>query len=171
MFSITTLITYILSMTFMIVYTFTVDLGHLWLVFVAAGMLGFFMTGYLPIGFEFGAELTFPTAEGTQSGMLNCSAQVFGVIMVQSMGEVMTRVGVKTCNICVCALLFVGTLLTALIKPDLRRQHASVRKRTHEPAVPVVALSTTTDRLLEHSIVEDVSSPPHTQRTIVTNRS
>ena len=30
--------------------------------FIAA--LGFFMTGYLPIGFEFGAELTYPESEG-----------------------------------------------------------------------------------------------------------
>ena len=27
-------------------------------------VLGFFMTGYLPIGFEFGAELTYPESEG-----------------------------------------------------------------------------------------------------------
>lgn len=27
------------------------------------------MTGYLPIGFEFAAELTFPISEGTTSGL------------------------------------------------------------------------------------------------------
>lgn len=36
----------------------------------------FFMTGYLPIGFEFAAELTYPIPEGTTSGLLNASAQV-----------------------------------------------------------------------------------------------
>ena len=36
----------------------------------------FFMTGYLPVGFEFAAELTFPEPEGTSSGLLNASAQV-----------------------------------------------------------------------------------------------
>jgi len=36
----------------------------------------FFMTGYLPVGFEFAAELTFPESEGTSSGLLNASAQV-----------------------------------------------------------------------------------------------
>jgi FLVCR family feline leukemia virus subgroup C receptor-related protein len=36
----------------------------------------FFMTGYLPVGFEFGAEVTFPESEGTSSGLLNASAQV-----------------------------------------------------------------------------------------------
>ena len=39
-------------------------------------LFSFFMTGYLPIGFEFAAELTFPAAEGTMSGLLNASAQV-----------------------------------------------------------------------------------------------
>ena len=36
----------------------------------------FFMTGYLPVGFEFAAELTYPESEGTSSGLLNASAQV-----------------------------------------------------------------------------------------------
>jgi len=35
------------------------------------------MTGYLPVGFEFAAELTFPESEGTSSGLLNASAQVY----------------------------------------------------------------------------------------------
>lgn len=40
----------------------------------------FFMTGYLPLGFEFAAELTYPESEGTSSGLLNVSAQV-GVLL------------------------------------------------------------------------------------------
>ncbi len=36
----------------------------------------FFMTGYLPIGFEFGVEITYPESEGTSSGLLNAFAQV-----------------------------------------------------------------------------------------------
>ena len=38
------------------------------------------MTGYLPLGFEFAAEITFPESEGTSSGLLNASAQVKGDI-------------------------------------------------------------------------------------------
>ena len=34
------------------------------------------MTGYLPVGFEFAAEITYPEPEGTSSGLLNASAQV-----------------------------------------------------------------------------------------------
>ncbi|CAC5391656.1 FLVCR [Mytilus coruscus] len=36
----------------------------------------FFMTGYLPVGFEIAAEITYPESEGTSSGLLNASAQV-----------------------------------------------------------------------------------------------
>lgn len=38
--------------------------------------VSFFMTGYLPVGFEFAAEITYPESEGTSSGLLNASAQV-----------------------------------------------------------------------------------------------
>lgn len=34
------------------------------------------MTGFLPLGFEFAAELTYPENEGLTSGLLNASAQV-----------------------------------------------------------------------------------------------
>jgi len=34
------------------------------------------MTGYIPVGFEYAVELTFPESEGTSSGVLNASAQV-----------------------------------------------------------------------------------------------
>ncbi len=43
---------------------------------VCACVSRFFMTGYLPLGFEFAVELTYPESEGTSSGLLNCSAQV-----------------------------------------------------------------------------------------------
>ena len=34
------------------------------------------MTGYLPLGFELAAEITYPINEGLTSGILNLSAQV-----------------------------------------------------------------------------------------------
>lgn len=37
------------------------------------------MTGYLPVGFEFAAELTYPEPEGTSSGLLNAAAQVCSI--------------------------------------------------------------------------------------------
>lgn len=96
---VTTLAVYVLSFLFMVVFTFTLDLGNISLVFFTAGALGwveerlppqapcgaaasallaprFFMTGYLPLGFEFAVEITYPESEGTSSGLLNAFAQV-----------------------------------------------------------------------------------------------
>ncbi|KAH3727160.1 hypothetical protein DPMN_053086 [Dreissena polymorpha] len=40
------------------------------------------MTGYVPVGFEFAAEITYPEPEeGTSSGLLNGAAQAFSPVI------------------------------------------------------------------------------------------
>ncbi|XP_077945982.1 choline/ethanolamine transporter flvcr2a isoform X1 [Gasterosteus aculeatus] len=122
----TTLAVYLFSLIGMLVYTVTLNLGHLWVVFVTAGVLGFFMTGYLPLGFEFAVELTYPESEGTSSGLLNCSAQIFGIIFTISQGKIIDKWGTFAGNIFLCIFLLIGTALTGFIKSDLRRQKANL---------------------------------------------
>uniref|UniRef100_A0A6J0TM10 Choline/ethanolamine transporter FLVCR2-like isoform X6 n=1 Tax=Pogona vitticeps TaxID=103695 RepID=A0A6J0TM10_9SAUR len=122
----TTLLVYIMSFVGMVIYTFTLNLGYLWVVFVTAGVLGFFMTGYLPLGFELAAELTYPESEGTSSGLLNVSAQIFGIIFTISQGQIIDHFGTEAGNIFLCVFLFIGTIITGFIKPDLRRQRANL---------------------------------------------
>ncbi|XP_077179393.1 choline/ethanolamine transporter FLVCR2 isoform X2 [Paroedura picta] len=122
----TTLFVYIMSFVGMVIYTFTLDLGYIWVVFVTAGTLGFFMTGYLPLGFEFAAELTYPESEGTSSGLLNVSAQIFGIIFTISQGQIIDKFGTRAGNLFLCAFLFLGSIITVFIKADLRRQNANL---------------------------------------------
>uniref|UniRef100_A0A8C0H9Z9 Major facilitator superfamily (MFS) profile domain-containing protein n=1 Tax=Chelonoidis abingdonii TaxID=106734 RepID=A0A8C0H9Z9_CHEAB len=117
----TTLIVYILSFVGMTIFTFTLDIGNLVIVFVTGGVLGFFMTGYLPLGFEFAAEITYPESEGTSSGLLNASAQIFGILFTLVQGKLITDYDPRAGNLFLCAWMFVGIILTALIKSDLRR--------------------------------------------------
>uniref|UniRef100_G3P8S8 Major facilitator superfamily (MFS) profile domain-containing protein n=1 Tax=Gasterosteus aculeatus aculeatus TaxID=481459 RepID=G3P8S8_GASAC len=121
----TTLAVYFMSLVGMIVYASTLNLGHLWVVFITAGSLGFFMTGYLPLGFEFAVELTYPECEGTSSGLLNCSAQVFGIIFTICQGKIIDGFGTLPGNIFLCVFLLIGAILTGFIKSDLRRQNAN----------------------------------------------
>uniref|UniRef100_A0A8C8ZVB2 FLVCR choline and putative heme transporter 2 n=1 Tax=Prolemur simus TaxID=1328070 RepID=A0A8C8ZVB2_PROSS len=108
----TTLVVYIMTLVGMVVYTLTLNLGHLWVVFITAGTMGFFMTGYLPLGFEFAVELTYPESEGMSSGLLNVSAQVFGIIFTISQGQIIDHYGTMPGNIFLCVFLTLGAALT-----------------------------------------------------------
>uniref|UniRef100_A0ABI7W6M6 Choline/ethanolamine transporter FLVCR1 n=1 Tax=Felis catus TaxID=9685 RepID=A0ABI7W6M6_FELCA len=118
-----------------------VSAGKIGLTLVVAGMVGsilcgfwldytkiynFFMTGYLPLGFEFAVEITYPESEGTSSGLLNAAAQIFGILFTLAQGKLTTDYSPKAGNIFLCVWLFLGIILTALIKSDLRRHNINI---------------------------------------------
>uniref|UniRef100_A0AAF5RWX7 Choline/ethanolamine transporter FLVCR1 n=1 Tax=Wuchereria bancrofti TaxID=6293 RepID=A0AAF5RWX7_WUCBA len=123
-FKLTTLVVYIFCAMGMLLFTFLVNVEQMWYIYASSILLGFFMTGYLPIGFEFASELTFPVAEGTASGLLNASAQIFGIALTLCVGFILQYGNVLASNLTLTGFLIFGTFLTALIKSDLRRQRA-----------------------------------------------
>jgi len=128
----TTLIVYIASFVGMILYTFTFRFGSIWIVYITSAFLGFFMTGYLPLGFEFAAEITYPEPEGTSSGLLNAAAQIFGIAFTM-FGEFLFRVtDDRIANSCLAGFLLIGSIMTALIKADYRRQAATTYQEKNE---------------------------------------
>ncbi|TRY98120.1 hypothetical protein DNTS_028482 [Danionella cerebrum] len=138
-YKLTTLIVYILSFIGMLAFTFTLHLKPLLIIFFTAGALGFFMTGYLPIGFEFGVEITYPESEGTSSGLLNAFAQVFGIIFTLIQGK-LTESNPLSGNIFLCVWIFLGIILTALIKSDLKRHGVNVGSSSKALAIPTELL-------------------------------
>ncbi|XP_046878199.1 feline leukemia virus subgroup C receptor-related protein 1 [Hypomesus transpacificus] len=129
-FKMTTLLVYVFSFMGMLVFTFTLDLNNIYIVFVNAGVLGFFMTGYLPLGFEFGVEITYPESEGTSSGLLNAFAQVFGIIFTLIQGRLTTDYNPVYGNLFLCAWMLLGIFLTALIKSELKRNNVNMGVET-----------------------------------------
>ncbi|KTG05502.1 hypothetical protein cypCar_00004785 [Cyprinus carpio] len=75
---------------------------------------GFFMTGYLPLGFEFAVELTYPESEGTSSGLLNCSAQIFGIAFTIIQGKIINHFSTLAGNIFLCVFLLIGSIMTGM---------------------------------------------------------
>lgn len=120
----TTFGVYVFTMIGMFIYTFTLNNGYIFVVYMTSSLLGFFMTGYLPVGFEMAAELTYPEPEGTSSGILNAGAQVFGILFTMVYSEILDTYGDIAANLLMAGFLVVGTVITALIKSDLRRQNA-----------------------------------------------
>lgn len=82
------------------------------------------MTGYLPVGFELAAELTYPEPEGTAAGLLNAVVQVFGIAFTTLYGYLFELWGDFWANIAMCITLAFGALLTTVIPNNLRRQNA-----------------------------------------------
>ncbi|KAK9888911.1 hypothetical protein WA026_001132 [Henosepilachna vigintioctopunctata] len=123
----TTMVVYAMSLLSMVIFTFTLDKGMV-LVYVVSGLLGFFMTGLLPVGFELAAELTYPEPEGTSAGLLNAASQVFGIIFTSIYSVILYHAGDIWANAVMSLMLLIGTILTACITSDLKRQAAQANK-------------------------------------------
>jgi FLVCR family feline leukemia virus subgroup C receptor-related protein len=150
MFRVTLIAVYGLTFVGMLLFTFTLSLSLLWLVFVLAAFLGFFLTGYLPLGFEFGVEITHPLSEGTSSGLMNMCSQVCAITMIFLMQYLINDVGsVLGCNLVVAVALGIGTFITLFIKADLKRYHIENHRATVRDSVsstnPISNLSTSSN--------------------------
>ena len=56
-----------------------------WLLLTSAFVLGFFLLSAGPIGFQYGAEVAYPTPEGTSNGLLLLMGQISGIIFILGM--------------------------------------------------------------------------------------
>jgi cyanate permease len=56
-----------------------------WLLLASAFILGFFLLSAGPIGFQYGAEITYPAPEGTSNGLLLLMGQISGVAFIIGM--------------------------------------------------------------------------------------
>jgi sugar phosphate permease len=56
-----------------------------WVLLSSGIVLGFFLLSAGPIGFQYGAEITFPASEGTSNGLLLLMGQIAGIIFIFAM--------------------------------------------------------------------------------------
>jgi len=58
-----------------------------WLLLTSGMVLGFFLLSSGPIGFQYGAEITYPASEGTSNGMLLMVGQISGIAFIFGMNS------------------------------------------------------------------------------------
>jgi MFS family permease len=79
---------------------------------VSAAILGFFLLSAGPIGFQYGAEITYPAPEGTSNGLLLMMGQISGIIFILGMdGFKSPQTGAMTAPLLALLVLMVVTLL------------------------------------------------------------
>ena len=87
------------------------------LLLVAAFVLGFFLLSAGPIGFQYGAEITYPTPEGTSNGLLLLMGQISGIIFIFAMDSLKSPDGSMTFSLIVLiGLMVLGLLLGSRLK-------------------------------------------------------
>lgn len=84
------------------------------LLLVSSFVLGFFLLSAGPLGFQYGAEVTYPTPEGTSNGMLLLMGQISGIAFIFAMDSLRSPAdGSMTASlIALIVLMAVGLALT-----------------------------------------------------------
>ncbi len=76
-------------------------------------VLGFFLLSAGPIGFQYGAEITYPAPEGTSNGLLLLMGQVSGILFIFAMDAFKGPGGTMTPSLVVLLVLLLGCVLIA----------------------------------------------------------
>jgi cyanate permease len=88
------------------------------MVLISGMAFGFFLLSSGPIGFQYGAEITYPISEGTSNGFLLLAGQISGILFIFGMnGFKSSSTGSMTAPLIVLIfLMFVGLLCTIKIR-------------------------------------------------------
>jgi MFS family permease len=89
-----------------------------WLLLVAAFVFGFFLLSAGPVGFQYGAEITHPTPEGTSNGMLLLMGQISGIVFILGLDSFKSpETGAMTAPLIVLiGLMVLGLLLCTRLR-------------------------------------------------------
>ena len=86
-----------------------------WLLLTSGMVLGFFLLSAGPIGFQYGAEITYPASEGTSNGMLLLMGQISGIAFIFCMDSLKSSLtGSMTRSLIVLIGLMVLSILMSL---------------------------------------------------------
>jgi len=86
-----------------------------WLMITSGMVLGFFLLSAGPIGFQYGAEITYPASEGTSNGMLLLMGQVSGIAFIFGMDSMKSsQTGSMTRSLVILIILLVLSIFMAL---------------------------------------------------------
>jgi hypothetical protein len=96
--------------------------------------VGFASISILPVGIDFGVELTHPVAESVSSGLLMSAGNFIGIFLTLAASYLITELGDRGCNISQSILIgvaWLAALVSFTIKEDLKRLKESRQNQNH----------------------------------------
>ncbi len=97
--------------------------AHYWPLLVSGFVFGFFLLSAGPIGFQYGAEITYPAPEGTSNNLLLVTGQISGIVFIVGMdmlkspvtgsmtASLLMLIGLTAVSILLCTMLKESPLL------------------------------------------------------------
>ncbi len=83
-----------------------------WLLLVSAFVFGFFLLSAGPVGFQYGAEVTHPTPEGTSNGLLLLMGQISGIVFILGMDSFKSP---ETGSMTLPLIMLIGLMVLSLL--------------------------------------------------------
>jgi len=103
-----------------------------WLLLVSGTGLGFFLLSSGPIGFQYGAEITYPTSEGTSNGMLLLMGQISGIAFIFALDIFKSS---STGSMTIPLLVLIGLMaLGILMSTQLKESSLISKESIHKAA-------------------------------------
>ncbi|XP_071647030.1 choline/ethanolamine transporter flvcr2a-like [Temnothorax longispinosus] len=125
---------YFLTFCGQILFAVSTCVGIKWMVYVSAIFLGYFMSGYLALGYDLCTEFTYPESENIPAGFLNITTCMYGIVLIIIFGLLLNAYGDIPVHIGLCLVLLLGFILTAVTKDEQRRQDARKKAQYQEHA-------------------------------------
>jgi len=96
-----------------------------WLLLLSGFVFGFFILSAGPIGFQFGAELTYPAPEGTSNGLLILMGQISGIIFIFAMDRFKSP---ATGSMTPSMLILIGLMVLGLVLFPVLRESTLIKE-------------------------------------------
>jgi Na+/melibiose symporter-like transporter len=104
---------------------------HYWLLLVSGGAFGFFLLSSGPIGFQYGAEITYPVSEGTSNGFLLLMGQISGIAFIFGMDSFKSP---ETGSMTKPLILMIGLMVLSFLATLRLRESSFLSKPAEERA-------------------------------------
>ena len=108
-----------------------------WAILASGATLGFFLLSSGPIGFQYGAEITYPASEGTSNGMLLLMGQISGIAFIFGMDSFKSSISGSMTN---PLIVLIGLMvLSLLLSTRLRESPMMSKEIEQKPDIAKVA--------------------------------
>jgi MFS family permease len=100
-----------------------------WLLLTSGAVLGFFLLSSGPIGFQYGAEITFPASEGTSNGMLLLMGQISGIAFIFGMDSFKSSL---TGSMTRSLVLMIGLMVLSILMSFRLKESTILHKKENQ---------------------------------------